>query len=159
AAAIAPPTFTAAARSPPLFSSPFRTRRSEEAEASVWPAASSMIWQEMWPRLRWTASRGRSVVPKTLRRTRSARRRSIWDFSFIRSMRDLRLVGGPARPRGDLPEGTSAGRSAHEGLPGLPLDHLAEVPDALALVGLGRPDFADLRGELPDDLLVAGLEH
>ena len=39
-------------------------------------------------------------------------------------------------------------------LAGLAADVLADVADALALVGLGRPDVADLGGHLADQFLV-----
>src|SRR2546430_6839137 len=44
-------------------------------------------------------------------------------------------------------------------LPGLALHVLAGVADALALVGLGLADLADVGGDLTDHLLVDALDH
>src|SRR3546814_19935157 len=44
-------------------------------------------------------------------------------------------------------------------LSGLLGDVLAEVPDALALVGLGLADLADVGGDLADRLLVDAPDH
>src|SRR5262245_27365019 len=80
------------------------------------------------PRLeRKTTRRGRSAVPCTFARTRRWRRR--------RASLTVRL-----------------GTLTH-----LPADVLALVPDALALVRLGRAHLADLGGRLADHLLVRSL--
>src|SRR5436190_22323394 len=76
-----------------------------------------------------TASRGRSAVPRTFLRTRRWRRTRC--SCFVRLM--LSLLGG---------------------LAGLALHALAGVADALALIGLGLAQFADVGGDLADELLV-----
>src|SRR4029450_6313031 len=84
---------------------------------------------------RKTRSRGRSAVPETLARTRRCRR--------CLASRVVSLLTGrlPSSPLTDLP--------AHV---------LALVADALALVGLRRPDLPRLRGDLADELLVDALD-
>src|SRR3974390_696405 len=77
-----------------------------------------------------TARRGRSAVPATFLRTRRWRRSRCSDF--------VRLMRIPLLRR----------------LAGLATDVLAGVPDALALVGLGLPDLANIGGDLTDELLV-----
>src|SRR2546423_5682733 len=77
---------------------------------------------------RKTARRGRSTVPTTLPRTRRCRR--ALDSLTVRL-------------------GTLAN---------LPPDVLALVADALALVGLGRTNLANLRSGLTDLLLVGALD-
>src|SRR5512140_1566961 len=84
-----------------------------------------------------TTSRGRSGDPAILRRTRKWRRRRCASLVFA-----LRI-------------GLTLLRS---GLAGLAPDFLAHVTDALALVGLGRPDIADLRGDQAHHLLVGALD-
>ena len=81
-----------------------------------------------------TARRGRSAVPWTLRRTRLWRRKP-----------QLALVLWPA---------LSSLRYLLRGLAGLAHDVLADVADALALVGLGLLEGTDVGGNLADDLLV-----
>src|SRR5690349_14360496 len=77
---------------------------------------------------RKTTSRGRSAVPRTFARTRRWRRR--------RASLTVRL-------------GTLTDLSPHV---------LPFVADALALVGLGRANLADLGGRLADHLLVRSLD-
>src|ERR1700747_2720950 len=76
-----------------------------------------------------TASRGRAAVPSTFLRARRCRRTRCSDFVALM----LSLLGG---------------------LAGLALHALAGVADALALVRLGLSRFADVGGDLPDQLLV-----
>src|SRR5262249_52730792 len=109
--------------------SPFDDSRtaSHDAAAIVRPPRSSTSCASM-PRFdRCTTRRGRSAVPWMRPRTRRWRR-----------SRAVRTV--------DL--GT---------LPHLSADVLALVADALALVGLGRTDLANLCGRLADDLLIGAL--
>src|SRR5688500_2934906 len=86
----------------------------------------------MWLRDRCTARRGRSGVPSTRFRMRR----------WMVSLRCLRL---------GLLIAVSLLRA---GLAGLQPDHLAEVPDALALVGVGRTQSSETSGHLADGLLV-----
>src|SRR5207342_1133028 len=51
------------------------------------------------------------------------------------------------------------GRSLLAGFAGLAQDALAGVLDALALVGLGLADAADVGGDLADDFLVDAVDH
>src|SRR3990172_1270912 len=89
----------------------------------------------MCERLRYTARRGRSGVPRIFLRTRRWRRtRAAWDV-FCRFIA-LDLVQRLA------------------GLAGLAPHVLPFVANALALVGLRRADAADLRGHLADELLI-----
>src|SRR4051794_21978521 len=84
-----------------------------------------------------TTSRGRSAVPATLRRTRRCRRRRNW----------MRLLGAWI---GRMLLGSCLARLA--------ADLLTLIADPLALVGLGRPHRAELRGYLPHGLLVGSLD-
>src|SRR2546421_4479397 len=86
----------------------------------------------MCDRRRSRPSRGRAAVPSTVVRTRSWRR--------IRAARDV-FVFFTLLAR--LP-----------GLAGLAPHALTEVADALALVRLRLPHAADVRRDLPDELLV-----
>jgi hypothetical protein len=45
-----------------------------DADASVWPAPSSMIWAKMCRADLFTTSRGRAALPVTFLRTRTCRR-------------------------------------------------------------------------------------
>src|SRR5918999_5896162 len=85
----------------------------------------------MWTLERYTESLGRSAVPMILRRTR------LWRFS-----RCSRFFS------------TTAIVNLLPGLADLAPDLLVAVADALALVGLRRPDGPDLRRHLADPLLV-----
>src|SRR6266498_5006033 len=86
-----------------------------------------------------TTSLGRSDVPTTRRRTRRWRRRRASRFARAVSIR--------------------CSLSSFRGLPGLAADHLAGVADALALVGVGPPQPADLGRHLADPLLVDALDR
>src|SRR5882762_932268 len=92
----------------------------------------------MWFRLRYTDRRGRSVLPDTLNRMRALRfsRRSLF-FWMVDSLMAL------SRPRLAL----------------LAADGFLGVLDALALVRLGRPHLADLRGGEPHQVLVGALHR
>src|SRR6185503_20240784 len=96
----------------------------------------------MWLRLRNTARRGRSCVPARWRRIRSWRLRraaprlATCVIVLVPRISWLLLAADLA------------------GLAGLAADVLARVFDALALVRLGLARRADLRGNLPDELLV-----
>src|SRR5438045_6252085 len=85
----------------------------------------------MWRLDRNTARRGRSVVPLTRLRTRR------WRLTRASAVRTAIV------PLLLLP-----------GLTGLAQDALAGVADALALVGLGLADLADIGRHLADELLV-----
>src|SRR5580693_2170378 len=89
----------------------------------------------MWRALRKTLRRGWSEVPLIFRRMRS----------FLRSRPTIcmAMLLASARLRG---------------LAGLLADLLALVPHALAAVGLGWAEAADLRGRLPHALLVGARE-
>src|SRR5258705_2709697 len=76
-----------------------------------------------------TASRGRTAVPRTFLRTRRWRRTRCSRLVRLMSF----LLGG---------------------LAGLALHALAGVADALALVGLGLAQLADVGRDLADELLV-----
>src|SRR5690348_2892121 len=95
----------------------------------------------MWRFERNTARRGRSAVPRTFLRPRRWRR----------SRASVLLSVMVNEPRGR--RASSLGR-----LPGLPEHPLVGVADALALVGLGLADLADVGGDLADELLV-GAPH
>src|SRR5438874_1588392 len=86
----------------------------------------------MCERLRYTARRGRACVPSTVVRTRSCRRtlaaRDVFVFFTLLA---------------SLP-----------GLAGLPPHAFPEIADALSLVRLRLPHTADVRRDLPDQLLV-----
>src|SRR5688572_431069 len=82
-----------------------------------------------------TARRGRSAEPSTFLRTRRWRRTRASRFFCALTVMSSSLAR----------------------LPGLLGDVLAEVPDALALVGLGLADLADVGGDLADRLLVDAL--
>src|SRR5581483_681641 len=101
---------------------------SHDADASVRAFSSSTSCASI-PRFeRNTARRGRSAVPATLPRTRRCRR----------ALDSLTLRLGT--------------------LANLPADVLALVADALALVGLGRTNLANLGSGLTDLLLVGALD-
>src|ERR671916_583434 len=85
----------------------------------------------VWTFERYTESLGRSAVPMILRRTR------LWRFS-----RCSRFFS------------TTAIVNLLPGLADLAPDLLVAVADALALVGLRRPDGPDLRRHLADPLFV-----
>src|SRR3990172_12843227 len=94
----------------------------------------------MWLRLRKTASRGRAASPSRRRRIRSWRlRRAAPRLATCVIPMDLEYLLLAA----DL-----------AGLAGLAADHLAGVPDALALVRLRLPAGAHLGGHLSDELPV-----
>src|SRR5664280_692417 len=93
----------------------------------------------MWLRLRKTARRGRADVPSSRRRIRSCR----FCRAAPRVAAFVIVVVLPLLLSADL-----------AGLAGLAADHLAGVPDALALVGLRLPSGADAGGNLADELLV-----
>src|SRR6188768_2105494 len=97
----------------------------------------------MWLRLRNTARRGRSCVPARWRRIRSWRLRRA-----APRLATCVIVLVPRRSQSLLLAADLAG------LAGLAADVLARVFDALALVRLGLARRADLRGNLPDQLLV-----
>src|SRR4051794_10193672 len=112
--------------------------------------------------LRKTASRGRSVVPKSRLRTWCCRRcRRTWtSFRWVELLTVVvlsRVRGGRIWPVA-RPGGACLGRGRRslrpERLAGLSADGLAFVADALALVRLGGPDLPHLGGELADGLLV-----
>src|SRR5881394_3492432 len=90
---------------------------------------------------RYTASRGRAAVPDTFDRTRRCRRCRACSFVWTLMRRP------PSTQTRDIVERCSCA------LPDLPDDVLVGVADALALVRLGRPPLADLRGRLADHLL------
>src|SRR3970282_2400573 len=93
----------------------------------------------MCERLRYTARRGRSGVPRIFFRSRRWRRmRAAWDVfcRFIALDLMQRLAG----------------------LAGLAPHVLPFVANALALVGLRRPDPADLRRDLADQLLIDAVD-
>src|SRR5256714_2298013 len=92
----------------------------------------------MWFRLRYTERRGRSVLPDTLNRMRALRRsRRSRFFWMVDSLMAL------SRPRLAL----------------LAADDFLGVLDALALVRLGWPHLADLRGGEPHQVLVGALHR
>src|SRR4051794_18557073 len=121
---------------------------------------------------RKTASRGRSAVPATLPRIRLRRLRRLCSFVCFMTL-NSRVVYAPA-PK--LLPTVVALPARHTGFAGAPFpcaalwgepappmscplsdlakDDLALVADALALVGLRRAQLADVRGDLPDGLLV-----
>src|SRR2546421_4497243 len=90
----------------------------------------------MWFRLRYTERRGRSVLPDTLNRMRALRRSRRSRFFWM--VDSLMALG---RPRLAL----------------LAADDFLGVLDALALVRLGWPHLADLRGGEPHQVLVGAL--
>src|SRR6266542_3993520 len=85
---------------------------------------------------RYTASRGRSGLPETFFLTRRCRR------SRATLLASTRMLRGSLR-----------------GLAGLLPDVLPLVPDTLALVRLGLADLADVRRDLPNQLLVDPPDH
>src|SRR5947209_13924684 len=96
----------------------------------------------MWRALRKIVSRGRSAVPLTSRRIRFLRRARDSSFFIAKVL---------------MTECSSLSR-LDAGLAGLLADSLAGEPDALALVGLGRPEALDDGGRLPDQFLVDAVE-
>src|SRR5215471_19311416 len=110
-----------------------------DADASVWPAPSSMSWAKMCRADLFTASRGRAAVPVTFLRTRTCRR-----------FRDA--ARAPALPRPGLFVVTAM--SLLPSLPDLAADLLAGVTHALALVGVGLAELTYVGGDLADLLLV-----
>src|SRR4029077_4421504 len=80
-----------------------------------------------------TVRRGRAAVPMTFLRTRRWRRRRCSDLVRLIAGSSTWLLGG---------------------LAGFALDALAGVADALALVGLGLAELANVGGHLSDELLV-----
>src|SRR5829696_6823474 len=94
----------------------------------------------MWRAERNTDRRGRSEVPRIFLRTRRCRR--------IRASRLLFDIASLARLLGLL-----------RGLAGLALDVLVGVPNAFALVRLGRAALAHVGRHLADQLLVGPPHH
>src|SRR5262245_39750772 len=86
---------------------------------------------------RKTARRGRAAVPRTFLRTRRWRR-------SLATCRFCIFVSLPALLRR---------------LAGLAQHALVDVTDALALVGLGLADLADVGGHLANELLVEALHR
>src|SRR5215203_342877 len=109
------------------------------------PARSSITWAVMWRLDRKTARRGRSAVPRTFLRTRACRR--------MRALRLSLAVMLMTRPS------PSCSRRSLAGLAGLASDVLVAVAHALALVGLGLAQLADVGGHLADELLVDALDR
>src|SRR4029453_8721084 len=90
-----------------------------------------------------TDRRGRSAVPRTFLRTRKWRRlRASTLWSVI-----------------SLPFRVSTSRASLRRLARLAKDALVGVADALALVGLGLADLADVGCDLADQLLVGTLDR
>src|SRR5215510_6827287 len=83
---------------------------------------------------RKTARRGRCALPRTFLRTRRCRRVLATGFVWL-----------------------IARSSSLRRLAGLAQDALVDVPDPLALVGLGLADLADVGRDLADQLLVDAL--
>ena len=108
-----------------------------EADASVWPAPSSTTWTKMCLADRVTTRRGRSAVPETFLRTRD-------------------LTAQPRRRTRSRCACAASARSPWSltSLSDLAADVLARVAHALALVGLGLAQLADVGGDLADLLLV-----
>src|ERR671924_608486 len=159
---------------------------SQLAPASVLPATSSTSCAAM-PRFeRKTTRRGRSAVPKMPLRTRlwrrarrslmvswvighlpwgscltAAKSRSGKDAGSVRSRRlRTRLRTRPERALQRPGKCETRGRGpTSSALPDLPPDVLALVADALALVGLGRPDAPHLGCDLSHLLLVDALDE
>src|SRR4051794_30209649 len=123
--------------------SPSSVRRSAsmvEAETSVLPWRSSTTWTLMCLEERVTTSRGRSAVPWSFLRPRTWRCRR----AFVRDAGCLCLDR-------EIPMSLTS-------LSDLAADVLAGVAHALALVGLGLAELADVRGDLADQLLVDALD-
>src|SRR3954447_5053330 len=123
--------------------SPSSVRRSAsmvEAETSVLPWRSSTTWTLMCLEKRVTTSRGRSAVPWSFLRPRTWRCRR----AFVRDAVCLCLDR-------EIPMSLTS-------LSDLAADVLAGVAHALALVGLGLAELADVRGDLTDELLVDALD-
>src|SRR5689334_17655999 len=119
------------------------SRRSDsrlDAAARVRPVESSITWATMCLLDRNTARRGRSLVPRTPLRTRAWRRARASCFFLV----EIDIAGSWLLFRALL----------LGGLAGLADDPLARVLDALALVGLGLAELADVGGDLADRLLV-----
>src|SRR5260221_3898246 len=142
--------FLALARSPtslPISPAPLTLGRSWEslsdfsvvkALTRVLPVTSSITWARMWWREKFTARRGRSVVPLTLRRTRTwVRMREALEVSLAIGV-SLLALGGLAFLADDL---------------------FAGVADAFAFVGFGRIIAADVGGDGADFLLVRTLDE
>src|SRR4029077_8768171 len=108
-----------------------------EADTKVRPVSSSITCSDRCLFDLNTARRGRAAVPWIFLRTRRWRMiRPCRRFSAV-----LLIV-----------------RSLLAGLAGLAEDLLTEVAHALALVGLGLADRADVGGNLADDFLVDPLD-
>src|SRR4051794_1232854 len=123
--------------------SPSAVRRSAsmvEAETSVLPTRSSTTCTLMCLVDRVTTRRGRSAVPAIFLRPRTWRCRR----AFVRGAVCLCLDR-------EIPMSLTS-------LSDLAADVFAGVAHALALVGLGLAELADVRGDLTDQLLVDALD-
>src|SRR6185295_14151411 len=96
----------------------------------------------MWRSERKTESRGRSSVPRTRERTRSRRRPRATTFMLVRIRKPLR-----------------SSRRRRRGLARLPADTFLGVLDALGFVRLWRPELADRRRHLAEQLAIGALER
>src|SRR5512143_2833482 len=101
--------------------------------------------------LRNTVRRGRSAVPFTFLRMRSLRR-SLPTIFMAMVASSLSREAAPRAARYELL------LAALARLARLLADALAAVADALAAVRLRRAEAADLRGGLPDQLLVGAVQ-
>src|SRR3712207_374075 len=113
----------------------------EDAAARVLPTRSSTTWTVMCLEERVTTRRGRSAVPATFLRPRACLR----SRDAVRSAVCLRRFSESAMSLTCLSD--------------LASDLLAGVPDALALVGLGLAQLADVGCDLTDELLVDALDR
>src|SRR6185295_11821722 len=96
----------------------------------------------MWRSERKTESRGRSSVPRTRERTRSRRRPRATTFMLVRIRKPLR-----------------SSRRRRRGLARLPADTFLGVLDTLGFVRLWRPELADRRRHLAEQLAIGALER
>ena len=110
-----------------------------EAAASVRPASSSITWATRCLLERNTARRGR-----------------VGGAVDLLAHPAVAADAGLATSLGDV--GHTSSHLLLAGLAGLAQDALALVADALALVGLGLADGADVGGDLADDLLVDAVD-
>src|SRR5829696_2277721 len=113
-----------------------------EAAARVRPEWSSITWTTVCRLDRNTARRGRVSEPRTFLRTRRCRRSRASCFCLALYVMFAVPASRPRRP------------CSLAGLAGLAHDALAGVADALALVGLGLADLADVGRHLAHRLLV-----
>src|SRR5690348_5495352 len=105
-------------------------------------------------RLRKIFRRGRSGVPVTEARTRSCRRVREALRLYLAIASNSSVSHQPGAPAYQAPRGAATVLARLAGLTSLAANAFARIAQAFALVGLRRAPTANIRSDLPDQLLI-----